>query len=98
MQVVIFDSFGEYYDLICQPVVDYKRECEIFDDLYHRFTEETPQSILDLGCGTGAHAIPLAKRGYDVTGIDNSEVMITISQRKAQQQNVNVNFVVQDMC
>ncbi|MDP3443326.1 MAG: class I SAM-dependent methyltransferase, partial [Ignavibacteria bacterium] len=48
--------------------------------------------ILDIGCGTGRHSIELAKRGYDVTGIDLSESMLAKARLNATDQNVKVNF------
>jgi cyclopropane fatty-acyl-phospholipid synthase-like methyltransferase len=34
-------------------------------------------AVLDVGCGTGRHAIELAKRGYVVTGLDLSSQMLS---------------------
>lgn len=48
--------------------------------------------ILDIGCGTGRHAIELAKRGYTVTGIDLSESQLHRAKQKAQAENVEINF------
>jgi len=48
--------------------------------------------ILDIGCGIGRHDIELAKRGYDVTGIDLSESMLAKAKEKAQKACVNLNF------
>jgi len=49
-------------------------------------------SILDIGCGTGRHAIELAKRGYRVTGLDLSESQLIHARNKAVAENVNVTF------
>jgi ubiquinone/menaquinone biosynthesis C-methylase UbiE len=48
--------------------------------------------ILDIGCGTGRHAIELAKRGYTVTGIDLSDAQVIRAREKAVMENVKVNF------
>jgi SAM-dependent methyltransferase len=40
-------------------------------------------SVLDAGCGTGRIAIELARRGFDVTGVDLDADMIAVAQRKA---------------
>lgn len=53
--------------------------------------------ILDLGCGRGRHSINFAKRGYQVTGIDLSEVAIKKAEEKAQQENLHIDFLVGDM-
>lgn len=55
-----------------------------------RFNKKT--KILDIGCGTGRHAIELAKRGYTVTGVDLSEAQITRAREKAARENVQVDF------
>jgi 2-polyprenyl-3-methyl-5-hydroxy-6-metoxy-1,4-benzoquinol methylase len=52
------------------------------------------QEILDVGCGTGRHALELAMRGFRCTGIDQSPDMLEIGQRKADEQGVAVDFVL----
>lgn len=53
-------------------------------------------SILDIGCGTGRHAVELAKQGYKVTGVDLSEGMLAVAQTKAAHEGVQVEWVHQD--
>jgi len=48
--------------------------------------------ILDIGCGTGRHAIELARRGYRVTGIDLSESQLKRAREKAAEKKVTVDF------
>jgi len=52
--------------------------------------------ILDIGCGTGRHSIELAKRGYNVVGIDLSESMLKRAKEKARNENVKVDFIQAD--
>jgi SAM-dependent methyltransferase len=55
------------------------------------------ESILDLYCGYGRHAIQLAKQGFDVTGIDATQDFLDIAAQKAREAMVNVTFQQQDM-
>lgn len=50
-------------------------------------------SILDVGCGTGRHSIELAKRGYNLTGIDLSGSMLRIAREKAEKNNLLIKFL-----
>ncbi len=52
--------------------------------------------ILDIGCGTGRHAIELTQRGYAITGIDLSVSQLNRAREKAEQQTVKVDFQQQD--
>jgi len=52
--------------------------------------------ILDVGCGTGRHAIELTKRGYNVTGIDLSESQLKRAKEKAKAENLSIDFQCQD--
>ena len=63
---------------------DYVGECDMIELLLAEFGTVGPiRRVLDLGCGTGGHAIPLAARGYDVTGIDVSPAMLARARDKA---------------
>jgi SAM-dependent methyltransferase len=42
------------------------------------------RSVLDLGCGTGGHALPLLVRGYEVTGVDRAPAMLERARSKAE--------------
>jgi ubiquinone/menaquinone biosynthesis C-methylase UbiE len=48
--------------------------------------------ILDIGCGTGRHAIELTKRGYSVTGVDLSENMLKKAQQNANKEGFEIDF------
>jgi SAM-dependent methyltransferase len=48
-----------------------------------------PGPIADLGCGSGNHAVLLARRGYAVTGIDFSPRMVAAAQRSASERGLD---------
>ena len=50
-------------------------------------------SVLDVGCGTGRHAIELAKRGYAVTGLDLSSEMLSRAADAAKAESVHVEWI-----
>lgn len=66
------------------------------DGLLRLVNVPAPAHILDLCCGPGRHAIELAKRGYDVTGVDRTAFYIDIARQSATRANLNVNFQVAD--
>ena len=61
--------------------------------------ERTPPygRALDLGCGTGYWTIALAKRGWQVTGIDIVGSAVKAARQRAQTEGVTVRFVVGDV-
>lgn len=52
--------------------------------------------ILDLGCGIGRHSRELAKRGYQITGIDLSESQLNRAKELADKEKLNIDFQIQD--
>jgi SAM-dependent methyltransferase len=57
----------------------------------------TPGPVADLGCGPGAHARALARRGYDVVGVDGSPRMVEVARSRATRDDVTVRFEVHDV-
>ncbi|MFD4367113.1 class I SAM-dependent methyltransferase [Rhodococcus sp. NPDC058521] len=55
-----------------------------------------PGKALDVGCGAGDHAIELARRGWEVTGIDMVQLALDRARRKARNAGVDVRFVHSD--
>jgi 2-polyprenyl-3-methyl-5-hydroxy-6-metoxy-1,4-benzoquinol methylase len=53
-------------------------------------------AILDVGCGTGRHAVELAKRGYQITGIDISSGMLTEAKKTADKAGVKLELIHAD--
>jgi len=67
---------------------------------YDRLTShiERGQSVLDIGCGTGALTIRAALRGAKVKGIDINPQMLEIAQKRATETNLTKNIELCEMC
>ena len=88
----LFDNYGNQYDkeIFVQGTLG---ECDFIEkELNH----DRSKKILDIGCGTGRHAIELTKRGYQVTGIDLSEGQLKRAREKAEKEGLSIPFLRQD--
>ena len=74
-----FDRFARFYDL------DYN---SFQDDVpfYLGLAEHTGGPLLELGCGTGRLLVPLARAGFEITGVDLSEGMLQVARGKDRWQ------------
>lgn len=54
-------------------------------------------SVLDLCCGPGRHSIALAKRGATVTGVDSTPFLLEKAEKKAQEENLEIEWILEDM-
>jgi SAM-dependent methyltransferase len=67
-----------------------------------RFMDEVlpppPAKVVDLGCGTGRHVVHLARRGYEVTGVDLSEHMLAQARSKVEAEGLPARLVRGDIC
>jgi len=59
--------------------------------------EAGSQSVLDAACGSGGHALALARWGYEVAGVDASPVMVEMARRKAAEAGLDLPFAVADL-
>jgi len=89
---LLFENYGRKYDSECFT----KGTIGECDFLEKEFKFDKSLKILDVGCGTGRHAIELTKRGYRVTGIDFSESQLKRAVEKAEADNLSIDFQLQD--
>lgn len=91
----ILDSLGENYDLY----VDWNRrlaaEIPFLTKLLR--TSGNAHKVLDVGCATGMHSIELAKQGYEMFGIDESERLIDKAKRNCLENKIYIPFQVLSM-
>ena len=80
------------YDLDCAPLEGYA-DVDWFEGLARR----TGGPILELGCGTGRIAVPLAQHGHHVVGLDRSTAMLERAEQRAQRAKVRVRWLEGDM-
>jgi cyclopropane fatty-acyl-phospholipid synthase-like methyltransferase len=90
--MVSMDFFDSAYQ--GTPPWDIGRPQKEFIELVRR--GEITGSVLDIGCGTGEHALFFAAEGYDVWGVDSSPRAIGKAQEKAAVRGLSVHFLVLD--
>jgi SAM-dependent methyltransferase len=97
--MAVFDSLyaGQYDQLYVEK--NYAQENAVILEAVKRYGKIQPQSVIDLGCGTGSHSLLLAKDGYAVTGVDMAPAMIKIAQHKADKllSTQRPHFMVGDL-
>ena len=88
----LFANYARHYDQesFTQGTLG---EC---DFLEREIASNRSRRILDIGCGTGRHAIELSRRGYSVTGVDLSEAQLARAREKAAALGVSVEWDEQE--
>ena len=90
-----YGKFAQVYDLFMDNV-DYEGWA---DCLEKHLKEEGIEDglVLELGCGTGTMTGLLARRGYDMIGVDNSEEMLAEAMEKKVEDGLDILYLLQDM-
>lgn len=88
--MVFKKEYANVYDSLYQSK-DYEKECDFIEEIFHKHSKNV-KTILDIGCGTGGHAFILAKRGYEVTGIDRSEDMLKTARANAKKAGLKIDY------
>jgi 2-polyprenyl-3-methyl-5-hydroxy-6-metoxy-1,4-benzoquinol methylase len=84
----LFKDYGKKYDneSYTQGTLG---ECDFIEK---EIGHEKTARILDIGCGTGRHALELARRGYAVVGVDLSESQLRRAREKAAASRLSIDF------
>lgn len=92
------ELFNQDYDRVYFPAFTPERNLAEADFIESVLLMPKGGQVLDLACGHGRHAIELAKRGYQVMGLDLSSRFIEMARQAAQLEELtNAEFLVGDM-
>jgi ubiquinone/menaquinone biosynthesis C-methylase UbiE len=87
----LYKKFAKYYDL-CYSEKDYTKETNFLQNLIKKYKIKC-KKILEVGCGTGGHAIHLKKKGFDIIGVDLNKEMLEVAKKKSK----SIKFLQGDM-
>ena len=86
-----FSLEARFYDKIWGKR-DYDADVKFLADFFRKYH---CRSVIDIGCGTGNHALRVSKMDYQVTGVDVSSTMLEIA--KAKDKEAKIKFIKGDM-
>ncbi|PKL17993.1 MAG: class I SAM-dependent methyltransferase [Spirochaetae bacterium HGW-Spirochaetae-5] len=88
----LFENYGRKYDNE-NFTKGTSGECDFIEK---EISFNKSLKIIDIGCGTGRHAIELSRRGYNVTGIDLSDSQLNRAREKTSALNLDITFLKHD--
>jgi SAM-dependent methyltransferase len=78
----------------------------LYDSLFANFSADIPfyqtlaekygDPVLELMCGTGRVTIPLAQKGFNITGLDISPEMLDVARQKTEELDLSINWIEAD--
>ena len=89
-----YTDFAYIYDKLIDQ--DYEKWADYIEEIFKKHNVN-PKLVLDLGCGTGSITNILAKRGYDMIGVDLSPDMLNVARDKATEEGLDVLYLCQDI-
>ena len=90
-----YDNFSRFYDLLTDNV-EYEKRADYFCRLLS-LCGINGGILLDLACGTGSISVEMAKRGFDVIGVDSSIGMLNAARQKAYESGEQILLLNQCM-
>lgn len=91
----VYESFARVYDQFMEQI-PYDQWLSFLEHIWQ--TEGIPiQTIADLGCGTGNMLVPLAKKGYNLIGVDASFEMLAQAEQKLRHTDCQAILLEQDL-
>lgn len=89
----MYDAFSSDYDRFVNWENRLVGELPFIEQLLQGLgAQNTPLRVLDAACGTGMHAVALAKRGFQAAGADLSEKMIERARVNAEKAGAEIRF------
>ncbi|WP_440769685.1 class I SAM-dependent methyltransferase [Natronorubrum sp. DTA28] len=83
---------ADSFDDDSQHGIHSEEQREAWLSVLRPWTGDTPQQVLDVGCGTGVISLLLAELGHDVTGVDFAPEMLEQARAKVEQSELSAEF------
>ena len=98
-----YNVIASVYDKLNSDI-DYGKWADFIEKIFDKYLAERPEIVLDLACGTGSMTAELARRGYDMIGVDGSEEMLSVASERAyvnfgeaDEYRLPILYLLQDM-
>jgi 2-polyprenyl-3-methyl-5-hydroxy-6-metoxy-1,4-benzoquinol methylase len=91
------EFFDDLYLRVYQPLEAPKQVRREVDFIVKALDLPAGAKVLDLCCGQGRHSLELARRGFQVVGVDLSEALLYAARKRAESEGLSVTFLHCDM-
>ncbi|MCX7968299.1 MAG: methyltransferase domain-containing protein [Armatimonadetes bacterium] len=91
------EFFDDLYLQVYQPFEKPEQVRHEVDFIVRALDLPKGAKVLDLCCGQGRHSLELARRGFQVVGVDLSEALLYAAKQRAEREGLTITFLQSDM-